>query len=120
MRREVSYTHRTSVLMMSVQKMVEIVEHHHGHGMNDPTVYDPTIWVVEDDLTVEPPYPGIGVILTNGEPPVLPQGFAASRVKNPNDLRGAWCHDLDGECQIDDRTLGLFAPVPGGLQAFGY
>jgi hypothetical protein len=120
MRREVTYTHTTSVLPMLVEQMVKIVEHNQGHVMNDPAVYNPTIWVVEDDLDVEPPYPGIGVILTNGEPPVLPQGFAATRVVDPDELRRAWCYDLDGECQIDDETLGLFAPVPGGLQAFGY
>jgi hypothetical protein len=90
------------------------MEHQQGHVMNDATVCNPTIWVVEDDGDVEPAYPGIGVILTNGDPPVLPQGVAAIRVEGPNDLRGACCYDLDGECQIDDETLGLFAPIPGG------
>jgi hypothetical protein len=94
------------------------VKHHQCHVMNDSIAYSPTIWVVEDDGHVEPPYPGIGVILTNGAPPVLPQGFTATKVEEPNDLRNSRCHDFNGECQIDDETLGLFAPISGGLQSF--
>ena len=89
-RRTVTYVHETSVLAMPVSKMVEIVEHHQqGHVMHDAAVYNPTIWVVEDNGDVVPAYPGIGVILTSGEPPVLPQGFTASRIEHPNDLRRA-------------------------------
>jgi hypothetical protein len=111
----VRYIHKTSVLPMPVSEMIEIVKSYQGHVANDSTVYSPTIWVVEDDGHFEPPYHGVGVILTNGEPPVLPQGFTASRVEDPNDLRGVRCYDLDGECQIDDETLGWFAPIPSGL-----
>jgi hypothetical protein len=52
--------------------------------------------------------------LTNGAPPVLRQGFTATKVEEPNDFRNARCHDFNGECQIDEETLGLFAPISVG------